>query len=72
MELHERLTTMTRTIVTGPAGADPFAGLKNTVHLRVIGDLGPQLFNVSTDPAVLRERPQVQQTRQKVLQSTCP
>src|SRR5438105_2439687 len=56
MELHERLTTMTRTIVTGPAGADPFAGLKNTVHLRVIGDLGPQLFNVSTDPAVLRER----------------
>jgi pilus assembly protein CpaF len=55
MELHERLTT-SRSIVSTSTGADPFAGLKNAVHLRVIGDLGPQLFNVSTDPAVLRER----------------
>jgi len=55
MDLHERLTT-TRSIPTGPTGADPFAALKNAVHLRVIGDLGPQLFNVATDPAVLRER----------------
>jgi pilus assembly protein CpaF len=55
MDLHERLTT-TRTISTDQSGADPFAALKNTVHLRVIGDLGPQLFNVTTDPAVLRER----------------
>ena len=55
MELHERLTT-SRSIASGTGGADPFAGLKNTVHLRVIGDLGPQLFNVATDPAVLRER----------------
>jgi pilus assembly protein CpaF len=55
MELHERLTT-SRSIVSTSTGADPFAGLKNGVHLRVIGDLGPQLFNVSTDPAILRER----------------
>src|ERR1051325_10575622 len=55
MELHERLTTA-RQVETGPSGADPFAVLKNTVHLRVIGDLGPQLFNVATDPAVLRDR----------------
>jgi pilus assembly protein CpaF len=55
MELHERLTT-SRSIVSTSTGVDPFAGLKNAVHLRVIGDLGPQLFNVSTDPAVLRER----------------
>jgi pilus assembly protein CpaF len=55
MELHERLTT-SRSIASPVTGADPFAGLKNTVHLRVIGDLGPQLFNVATDPAVLRER----------------
>src|SRR6266480_1255809 len=55
MELHERLTT-SRSIASGTGGADPFAGLKNTVHLRVIGDLGPQLFNVATDPSVLRER----------------
>src|SRR3989441_900283 len=55
MELHERLTT-TRTVTSDKSGADPFAALKNTIHLRVIGDLGPQLFNVTTDPAVLRER----------------
>ena len=55
MDLHERLTT-TRPVATDGAAGDPFAALKNTVHLRVIGDLGPQLFNVSTDPSVLRER----------------
>jgi pilus assembly protein CpaF len=55
MDLHERLTT-TRPVAQAPTGADPFAVLKNTVHLRVIGDLGPQLFNVTTDPAALRDR----------------
>ena len=54
MELHERLTT-TRT--NAPQGArEPFAELKTQVHLAVIGDLGPQLFNVTMDPAALRER----------------
>jgi pilus assembly protein CpaF len=55
MELHERLTT-SRPIAPSLGAADPFAALKNAVHLRVISDLGPQLFNVATDPAVLRER----------------
>jgi pilus assembly protein CpaF len=54
MELHERLTT-TRTVTT-TAGRDPFSELKTRVHLAVIGDLGPQLYNVSMDPNVLRER----------------
>src|SRR5581483_7866453 len=53
MELHERLTA-TRPAV--PPGREPFAELKNAVHLKVIGDLGPQLYNVSLDPAQLRER----------------
>src|SRR5580765_8199445 len=54
MELHERLTT-TRPAV--PAGTgEPFAELKTQVHLAVIGELGPQLYNVSMDPAALRER----------------
>jgi pilus assembly protein CpaF len=53
MELHERLSTSG----PAPAGAsDAFAELKNRVHLAVIGDLGPQLFNVSIDPEDLRER----------------
>jgi pilus assembly protein CpaF len=54
MELHERLTAAKP--VAAPAGRDPFAELKNRVHLAVIGELGPQLFNVSMDPNTLRER----------------
>ncbi|TMK76909.1 MAG: CpaF family protein, partial [Actinobacteria bacterium] len=30
--------------------------LKNEIHLAVIGDLGPQLFNVNMDPNALRDR----------------
>ena len=35
---------------------DPFSELKNQVHLLVIGDLGPQLFDLSMDSGALRER----------------
>jgi pilus assembly protein CpaF len=54
MELHERLTTAR----SGPAAGerDPFAELKTRIHFAVIGDLGPQLFNVSMDPETLRDR----------------
>jgi pilus assembly protein CpaF len=54
MELHERLSAARP--VPAPAGRDPFSELKNRVHLAVIGDLGPQLFNVSMEPNALRER----------------
>jgi pilus assembly protein CpaF len=54
MELHERLST-TRP-ATAPVGRDPFSEVKTRVHLAVIGDLGPQLFNVSMDPNTLRDR----------------
>ena len=54
MELHERLSA------TRPAapstGRDPFAELKNRVHLAVIGDLGPQLYNANMDPNAIRDR----------------
>jgi pilus assembly protein CpaF len=54
MELHERLTTAR----DDPSAAerDPFAELKNRIHFAVIGDLGPQLFNVTMDPDEMRER----------------
>ena len=39
MELHERLSA-TRPVVA-PTGRDPFAELKNRIHLAVIGELGP-------------------------------
>jgi pilus assembly protein CpaF len=54
MELHERLST-TRPVAV-PRGRDPFAEVKNRIHLAVIGDLGPQLFNVNMDPNALRDR----------------
>src|SRR5438309_4772127 len=52
MELHERLNTSKP--LTG--AQDPFAEVKGRVHFTVIGDLGPQLYNVSMDPEALRER----------------
>ncbi|MEK6275163.1 MAG: CpaF family protein [Actinomycetota bacterium] len=54
MELHERLATAPP--VTASFGEDPFSELKNDIHMAVIGDLGPQLFNVNMDPNGLRER----------------
>src|SRR5216117_2516368 len=53
MELHERLSTSAS---VPSSTTDTFAELKNRIHLAVIGDLGPQLFNVSIDPEDLRER----------------
>ena len=53
MELHERISSGGR-----PAASqqEPFAELKNKVHMSVISELGPQLFNVAIDPAELRNR----------------
>src|SRR5881392_2253234 len=54
MELHERLSTARP--VLHASGRDPFAEVKNRIHLAVIGDLGPQLFNANIEPFALRER----------------
>jgi pilus assembly protein CpaF len=54
MELHERLST-SRPVVAS-SGPDPFAEVKNRIHLAVIGELGPQLFSTSMDPFALRDR----------------
>ena len=53
MELHERLSTSRPVTHSGP---DPFAEVKNRIHLAVIGELGPQLFNSTMDPLSLRDR----------------
>ena len=46
MELHERISTD-----RSPAQQqEPFADLKNRIHMAVISELGPQLFNVAIDP----------------------
>src|SRR2546421_1919324 len=54
MELHERLSTSRP--VAPSTGPDPFADVKNRVHLAVISQLGPQLFNTTMEPATLRDR----------------
>jgi len=54
MELHERL--LTARPITPVGGRDPFAEVKNRIHLAVIGDLGPQLFNANMEPFALRDR----------------
>src|SRR2546428_2153267 len=54
MELHERLST-SRPIVP-VSGPDPFADVKNRIHLAVISELGPQLFTATMDPMALRDR----------------
>jgi pilus assembly protein CpaF len=55
MDLQERLASRGFAVVDeGPT--DPFAELKNRIHLAVIGELGPQLFNADANPLVLRER----------------
>jgi pilus assembly protein CpaF len=55
MDLQERLSTARPTVQQG-TGPDPFSDVKNRIHLAVIGELGPQLFNVHMDPLALRER----------------
>src|SRR5258708_33875394 len=54
MDLHERISGARPT--QGTSGPDAFSELKTQVHMTVIGDLGPQLFNVNMDPIALRER----------------
>jgi pilus assembly protein CpaF len=54
MDLQERLST-SRPVVT-TSGPDPFADLKNKVHMDVISELGPQIFNAEVEPHSLRDR----------------
>src|SRR5262249_35085983 len=65
MELHERLNTSKP--LTGKT--DPFAEVKSRVHFTVIGDLGPQLYNVSIDHEDLRER-ELADVRDQLAQET--
>ena len=53
MELHERLSAARP--VAAPAGRDPFAELKNRIHLAVIGELGPAALQRQHGPERARE-----------------
>jgi pilus assembly protein CpaF len=54
MELHERIPQTADE--TTRALVDPFAEVKNRIHLGLIEDLGRQIFNTEIDPDALRER----------------
>jgi pilus assembly protein CpaF len=54
MELHERLVT-SRPAAVAPT-KEPFADLKNAIHMQVISELGPQLTSQAVDPAGLKDR----------------
>ena len=54
MDLHERIQTARP--LAGSDGRDPFSELKNRLHLGLINELGPQLFNVGADPGQIRKR----------------
>jgi pilus assembly protein CpaF len=57
MELHERLKSAEEaTLAAGNGTPDPFAELKTRLHLAVIGELGPQLYNSGGDEEFVRER----------------
>jgi pilus assembly protein CpaF len=53
MELHERIAPA-RT--SGTESADPFAGLKDRIHLAIIEDLGVQIFNTEIDRDTLQAK----------------
>src|SRR5258705_947896 len=56
MELHERLSTgVGNSTPVFSGGRDPFADVKNRIHLLLVSDLGPQLFDVA-DSDLARER----------------
>jgi pilus assembly protein CpaF len=54
MDLQERLSSVRPAVVAEPR--DPFADIKNRVHMAVIGELGPQLFNTEIEPPAMRAR----------------
>jgi pilus assembly protein CpaF len=54
MELHERLAT--NGAASNGREPDPFAELKNRLHLSIISELGPQLYNSNGDHKFVEER----------------
>jgi pilus assembly protein CpaF len=57
MELHERIkAAQTLEPENGDRGSDPFAELKTRLHLAIISELGPQLYNSGGDAKLLHDR----------------
>ena len=55
MELHERLSANGKGSSSVWGATDPFAEIKNRIHLALVSELGPRLFDVA-DSAAVRAR----------------
>ena len=55
MDLQERLAAG-QPSAEALTAVDPFAEVKNRLHLAVIGELGPQLFSEELDEAAMRQK----------------
>ena len=57
MELHERIAASpTGVAASNGNGGDPFAELKNRIHLALVSELGPRLFEVEDGAHDIRVR----------------
>jgi len=52
VELHERLSSHGRGDERRDGGRDPFAEIKNRIHLDLVSELGPRLFDVTDSDSV--------------------
>jgi pilus assembly protein CpaF len=52
MELHERLASQSSIDSVPGVGRDPFSEIKNRIHLELVSELGPRLFDVADSDAV--------------------
>ena len=50
MELHERLSA--KASPGGVDARDPFADVKNRIHLEIVSELGPRLFDVADSESI--------------------
>ena len=55
MELHERLSNRAWADESFTDGRDPFAEIKNRIHLDLVSELGPRLFDVTDSDSVRTE-----------------
>ena len=56
MELHERIVTTQPKASAAPLPKEPFADLKNEIHMLVITELGPQMTGQVFDAVAMRDR----------------
>ena len=60
MELHERLSRVNGDGAVWTESVDPFAEVKNRIHLAIVSELGPRLFEVTDGDSARAHRARAQ------------